>query len=149
MFTYAYSTGSLKDSFSRSAKNWVPALRGKVQPTALFWSCFTERVPVLLAGTARTKRELPAEFGRRLVAYGHTVEMATVGMDGAVEFLRRRVSVAIHKTSASFWILPWRTSSRQYAGLLRVWRQVTAPRGTKSTRWNDCVPISHFAGTRA
>ncbi|NLN18182.1 MAG: hypothetical protein GX162_02740 [Firmicutes bacterium] len=132
---YAYSTGSLKDSLLKISQELESrALRGeKVQPHRIVLVMLHGEGPCTFGWYSLVqKRELPAEFGRRLAAYGHTVEMATVGMDGAVEFLRQLSECSDSQNLRQ--LLDFAVGERrpgQYAGLLRVWRQVTAPAWAK------------------
>lgn len=128
---FAYSTGSLKDSLlkiSQELENRA-SCGERVQPHRIVLVMLHGEGPCTFGWYSLVqKRELPAEFEKRLAALGHTVEMATVGMDGAVDFIRQLSECSDSRNLRR--LLEFVERGRcvgQYARLLGVWRQVTAP----------------------
>jgi predicted nucleotide-binding protein (sugar kinase/HSP70/actin superfamily) len=128
---YAYSTGSLKESLLKITEELeTRAAHGEVvDPHRVVLLMLHGEGPCTFGWYALVqKKEMPAEFAERLAVHGHTVEMATAGMDGAAGFLRQ-----LGECSASRhlqWLLEFAEGGRsvgQYGRLLRVWREVTGP----------------------
>jgi predicted nucleotide-binding protein (sugar kinase/HSP70/actin superfamily) len=89
---YAYSTGSLKDTLARVATASEEQLRAgqKPEPRRIIMIMLHGEGPCTFGWySLMQRREIPAAFQERLAACGHTVEMATAGMQGLADFARQ------------------------------------------------------------
>ncbi len=89
---YACSTGTLKLTLSRALDRLEEeaAREGRpVEPRRILLLMARGEGPCTFGWYAIVQnRHIPEEFHARLAAHGHTVEMATMGLDGFVDFVR-------------------------------------------------------------
>lgn len=128
---YAYCTGSLKDSLLKITEELeARATQGEeVEPHRIVLIMLHGEGPCTFGWYALVqKKEIPMEFSARLAAHGHTVEMATAGMDGAADFLRQlgECSVSPH-LHCLLEFAEGRRGIGQYGRLLRMWHELMGP----------------------
>lgn len=139
---YACSTGTLKLTLRRALDRLEEeaARSGRpVEPRRILMLMARGEGPCTFGWYAIAQnKHIPQEFRARLEAYGHTIEMATMGLDGFVDFVRdlcqignaerlRPILEFVEAWERGLDRLPWLTRTRLRLRLFRAIGRLTAP----------------------
>ncbi len=139
---YACSTGTLKQSLSRALDRLEEeaAREGRpVEPRRILMLMARGEGPCTFGWYAIVQnRHIPEEFRDRLAAHGHTIEMATMGLDGFVDFVRDLCRIGnaerlkpildfVEAWEKGLHRLPWFTRTRLRLRLFQAIGRLTAP----------------------